>query len=161
MRRSAAPHDALVKDIRNYLGLRRVLCFRINQRPVRKRDGSYSAPGADPGAPDVVGVLPGGRFLWIEAKTGKARLSKAQEATAAAAERRGALVIVARCVADVHDALNEYNVPHNLTAMSHEMVRDFNRRSPTDATTPAAGALSPLGEPSGPQDAPKVVPDAP
>jgi len=33
-----------------------------------------------PGMPDIAGVMPGGRFIGVEIKTGKSRLSKQQRA---------------------------------------------------------------------------------
>ena len=48
-----------------------------------------------PGAPDIIGILPDGRFLGIEVKIPKGRVSEDQEAFRAAAIRSGALVFTA------------------------------------------------------------------
>ena len=67
--------------------------------------------GLEPGWPDFICILPGGRFCGIELKTDKGRLSPAQEAFQAACDEAGGLYIVCRSVDQVDFALRAHGVP--------------------------------------------------
>lgn len=61
--------------------------------------------GLGKGAPDLVGVLWGGRMCCFETKTPKGRLSKRQRAWHGAAREWGIFVAVARSVPEALEAL--------------------------------------------------------
>ncbi len=54
-----------------------------------------------PGQPDIMAILPGGRFLGIEVKTGSGRQSPEQRNWQARALAQGALYIVVRDLEDL------------------------------------------------------------
>lgn len=86
-----------------------MLAWRINSGRVRTSTGMVQlAPG---GHPDIAGVLPGGRALYIEVKRptrhGPAPLREDQERFIKRLMSVGAMVIVATCVDDVLRALVE------------------------------------------------------
>lgn len=87
-----------------YLRDRGILATRVPMG--QGRFGSRSRHSA--GLPDIIGVLPGGRFLGIEVKRPKAR-PRANEAKQAEwirrARDRGGLVIIATSVEDVERGL--------------------------------------------------------
>lgn len=89
--------------------LKRAILRRLAREP-RWYGFSVHAAGASlNGLPDIVGVwnVRGsyGRFVCIEAKAPKGRLSPLQDFRLAEFTARGALVVVARSVADVEGAL--------------------------------------------------------
>ena len=55
----------------------------------------------NPGAPDIIGILPGGRFLAVEVKTATGRQRPEQQAWQRACEARGGLYVLARSVEDI------------------------------------------------------------
>jgi len=57
----------IVADTLRVLQLHGVFCWR-NNSGVARIDGRWVRFGA-PGSPDIIGVLPGGRFLGVEVKT--------------------------------------------------------------------------------------------
>lgn len=61
--------------------------------------------GSTPGVSDILGVLPGGRFLAIEVKTQRGRVSDPQQAFMDNINRNGGLAFVARSVDDVIEGL--------------------------------------------------------
>lgn len=61
------------------------------------------------GLPDIGGVLPGGRALFVEVKRPDAELSRFQFAAHRLLEQQGAYVFVARCVEDVVAGLQKAN----------------------------------------------------
>lgn len=54
-----------------------------------------------PGCPDIMAMLPGGRFVAIECKTKRGTLTDDQRAFLATVEAHGGIAIVARSVEDV------------------------------------------------------------
>jgi hypothetical protein len=59
-----------------------------------------------PGSSDIIGVLPGGRFIAVECKAKKGKLSEKQKEFLASVEEMGGLTIVARSVDDVISGVN-------------------------------------------------------
>jgi hypothetical protein len=55
--------------------------------------------------PDITGVLPGGRALFIECKSLTGRASEGQKAMIETLNKQGALAIIARSGAEVYDLL--------------------------------------------------------
>jgi len=60
-----------------------------------------------PGSSDVIGLLPGGRFICVECKSKKGKLSEKQKEFLAEVEKLGGLAIVARSVDDVIKAVEK------------------------------------------------------
>lgn len=54
-----------------------------------------------PGAPDIIGILPGGKTLAVEVKTGRGRVTEDQQRWHDKARGMGALVIVVRDLAEL------------------------------------------------------------
>jgi 4-aminobutyrate aminotransferase-like enzyme len=83
----------------------------------RNNSGLLWAPGAGgtmrrvrasaEGAPDIIGLLRGGRFLGIECKTEEGRQDPAQKMFQKMIESMGGLYILARSVEDVKRQLPE------------------------------------------------------
>ena len=88
--------------------LKRAIMKRLAREP-RWYGFSVHAAGASlNGLPDIVGCMSysgWGRFIAIEVKTPKGRLSKIQGFRLARFREVGALVVVARSVRDVEEAL--------------------------------------------------------
>ena len=59
-----------------------------------------------PGSSDILGILPGGRFIAVECKSKKGKLSEKQKIFLAEVERLGGLAIVARSIDDLLNALD-------------------------------------------------------
>jgi hypothetical protein len=53
------------------------------------------------GVADIIGLLPGGRFLAVECKSSRGRQSDAQRAFQLMVERSGGLYIIARDIEDL------------------------------------------------------------
>lgn len=70
----------------------------------RRRNSAYDRNGVS----DIVGILKGGRALFIEVKSKTGQLTDNQKAFRESCERFGALFILARSVSDVQAAL----IPH-------------------------------------------------
>jgi hypothetical protein len=60
-----------------------------------------------PGSSDILGLLPGGRFIAVECKSQKGKLSEKQKDFLEAVEHLGGLAIVARSVDDVINAVKK------------------------------------------------------
>ena len=102
---SVAAHVSLVKACRDLLKLRGIPVFRLNQRPVQNRNGIWSSPGADMGAPDLIACLPGGRALFIEVKTGRAMQRPVQRLSFDHWAANGALCLEVRAITDLEAVL--------------------------------------------------------
>lgn len=87
-------------------------------RPQR-RDGSTGFVRAGfKGCPDVVGMLKGGRALYVEVKRPSGKTTDDQEQFLAQATRDGAVAFVARSADDVYRVLDPY------MAAEHQMKGD-------------------------------------
>jgi len=84
----------ITKQIRNVLKTFGVFHWKVLQ-----------GMGSTPGVPDIVGILPDGKFLAIEVKTAKGRLSPHQERFIQNINDAGGLAFVARSPEDVIDKL--------------------------------------------------------
>ena len=99
MKRPIGKHADLVKQCLDLLRLYGALAWKTNVGASlvigpdgKRRFTRYNAPGT----PDIVGCLPDGRFIGVECKVGKDRLSDHQECFARAIRVRGGLFIAAR-----------------------------------------------------------------
>lgn len=97
--------NALVKACLEYLHLRGIFAWRVNNTPIydekRKR---FRAMNSIKGVPDIIGILRG-QWLGVECKSGKAVLSKDQREFRRRVEEAGGLYIVARSVADLEGVI--------------------------------------------------------
>lgn len=78
-------------------------------REIRKRGGlcyKFVSPG-NPGVPDRIAILPGGRTVYIELKTEIGRLSKVQRWQREEIQKRGADVRVLKGTDQVLEFLRE------------------------------------------------------
>jgi hypothetical protein len=106
------PEGAVVKACLEYLELRGVYAYRQNtgaaeyqDKAGKKRFVRYGKPGVS----DIIGVLPGGRFLAVECKAPGGRLSEYQINFLNDIERMGGLAVTARSVEDLEKALRGKN----------------------------------------------------
>lgn len=102
---SLRAHATLLRACRDLLRLRGVPCFRVQQSASQRKDGTYYA-GSDKGAPDLFGVLPRGRVLCIEAKSGNARATVDQIAAQSEWIAHGACFLIVRDIAELQRALD-------------------------------------------------------
>ena len=89
------PEGDVLKQIKDYLARRGIFFFRCNTG--RRGGVSFGIKGA----PDIVGILPNGRFLAIEVKSPAGKASEAQMSFLSEILQNGGLAFVARSVDDV------------------------------------------------------------
>jgi hypothetical protein len=104
------PEGAVVKACLEYLQLRGIYAYRQNtgaaeytDKTGKKRMVKYGKPGAS----DIVGVMPGGRFIAVECKALNGRLSDFQRQFLEDIDRMGGLAVVARSVDDIARAMKQ------------------------------------------------------
>jgi hypothetical protein len=104
------PERAVVKACLEYLELRGIYAYRQNTGAAEYQDKTgkrrfvrYGKPGAS----DIVGVLPGGRFLAVECKAPGGRISEHQARFLRDIERMGGVAVIARSVEDLEKSLRE------------------------------------------------------
>jgi len=85
----------ITKQIRNVLKTFRIFHWKV-----------WQGLGSTPGVPDIVGIMPDGRFLGIEVKTAKGVLSDHQSKFIENINAAGGFAFVARSVDDVIEKLN-------------------------------------------------------
>ena len=88
------------KDIMDYLKLKGIKAWRNNSGQAR-----YNIKLAPNGTPDIIGYLPNGKFLGIEVKKPKKKLSPDQELWHSQAILAGCVIITARSVDDVMEVI--------------------------------------------------------
>lgn len=93
------------RTILQYLEIRGIFHWRNNTGAL-KSDTRFVRFGHK-GSSDIVGVLPGGRALFIEVKRRTGRLTEAQKEFIARAHMAGALAFEARSVEEVDRRLRE------------------------------------------------------
>jgi hypothetical protein len=89
-----------------YLKLRHIYCWSNPSGAVRIRPGKFMSFGLK-GSSDILGILPGGRFLAVECKAEDGRLSPEQREFLETVKQQGGMAIVARSCRDVETALTE------------------------------------------------------
>lgn len=98
----------IVRACLDFITLKGIIAWRTNTTgiydPTAKR---FRTNAGRNGVADILGCLPGGRFLAIECKAGKGRLSPAQVEFQRDIVQSGGLHIVARSVDDVAAVLAE------------------------------------------------------
>jgi hypothetical protein len=110
-RKKAKDAEPLEKDIQKqilqWLSLKGMLAWRQNTGAVQldKEGPSRYVRFGVKGCCDILGVLPGGKFLGIEVKRGTGRVSPDQQQFIAMVLAAGGMAFVARSVEDVIEAL--------------------------------------------------------
>jgi hypothetical protein len=89
------------RAILDYLKLIGIFCWRANNIASPGKDGAFRKFAGMPGMADILGILPGGRFLAIEVKSETGKATPNQLKFGEAINRNGGLWFEARSVADV------------------------------------------------------------
>jgi hypothetical protein len=92
-----------------YLTLCRVAHWRCNTGSTRMPSGRFVRFGT-PGLPDIIAILPGGRFLGVEVKTRLGRVRPEQLAVHASITAAGGAVMVVRSLDDLVRGLAAHGV---------------------------------------------------
>lgn len=103
----ASTESEIQKSILAWLHLNRVFAYRTNNIGVPLKNGGFR-PSPVKGLPDICGVLPGGKALYVEVKRPGNALSENQELFINNAEKAGALCIVAYSLDYVINTLTPY-----------------------------------------------------
>jgi hypothetical protein len=98
------PEGSIKKSILSFLELNGIFCWNNPTGAVQIKPGRFMRFGKV-GSADIVGILPGGRFLAVEVKTDKGRLSDEQAEFIADIRRLGGLAVIARSTLDVEKVL--------------------------------------------------------
>jgi hypothetical protein len=96
--------SVIVAQCLEWLALHRIFAWRNNTGAYRTPSGAFVRYG-QVGSSDILGILPGGRFLAVECKTATGRQRKAQEVFEAMVIRNGGVYILARSTSDLERAL--------------------------------------------------------
>jgi len=102
----STPEGLIVRSCLDYLQLRGIVAWRTNTVGVYDPNAKrYRTNSGRNGVADILGCLPGGRFLAIECKAGRGKLSEDQVEFQRDIIRQGGLHIVAYRVEDVIEVL--------------------------------------------------------
>ena len=99
-------------QILHFLRSKKILAFEVkNTATYDRRLGRYRKPHGlfIKGVADVIGVLPGGRFLAIEVKSKTGRVRPEQEIFLTDVIEHGGIALVARSLEDVELWWNNYS----------------------------------------------------
>lgn len=99
------PETELQHEILQYLKLRNIFCWRNNAGLVIKGRVIHMSPA---GSPDIIGVMPDGRFLGIEVKLPRKDLSDKQAELFAKLRDNKAYCFVAHSTTEVEWHLARY-----------------------------------------------------
>ncbi len=101
----------LVRACLQWLTLHGILAWRANQIPAPLKGGGFRRFAGMPGVSDILCVLPpAGRLLAIEAKSPTGKLRPAQAVFLDEVNRRGAVGLVVRSLADLEAGLRAEGV---------------------------------------------------
>ena len=98
--------NEITRLILNDLFKRQIFAWRQNTMPIPLPNGGFR-PAAKTGLPDIMAILPGGKFLGLEIKTNRDRLRPEQEGFIANARRMGADVLVVKSFEDYQNQLDK------------------------------------------------------
>ena len=100
------PEGAVVRACLDYLEIRGIVAWRNNTVGMYDQTAKrYRTNAGRNGIADILGCLPGGRFIAIECKAGRGKLSADQANFQRDIIRQGGLHIVAYRVEDVIEVL--------------------------------------------------------
>jgi hypothetical protein len=106
MGRSDTPENRVKAECLKYLKLRNIKAWSNPCGAVQIRPGKFMSFGLK-GSSDILGVIPGGRFLAVEVKAPDGRVSPEQREFLADIKNMGGLAIVAKSFQDIDNALRE------------------------------------------------------
>jgi hypothetical protein len=96
MKKPKVRESVIQRTILDYLEAMHIFCWRQNQ---------VAVPGRRfvglPGVPDIIGILPGGRFFGVEVKAERGKQSKAQKDFEMRVKELGGVYVLAYDVDDV------------------------------------------------------------
>ena len=97
-----------VRQCLEYLRLKGIMAFRMNSGAILLggRGKGRMVQLGPPGTSDIIGVLPGGRFLAIECKVGRNKLSATQDAFLKLVNDAGGFGVVVWSLDDLEEAIN-------------------------------------------------------
>ncbi len=100
-------HTKLVKACKQLIELHGGECMTNTVSLTKKPDGGRIKTG-EPGWADIIACMPGGRFLAVECKTGKGKLTKLQEKFRDTIDNLGGLYVEAHSVDDLWDVISRF-----------------------------------------------------
>lgn len=104
----STPEGLIVNACLEYLHLRGIFSWRNNSGAATikgSRGSDRFIRFGKVGSSDIIGVMPDGRFLAIECKTARGKLSTPQEDFLSSVLKRGGVAFVARSVEDVKEKI--------------------------------------------------------
>ena len=108
-RAKAQTETQIVRAILDYLAANRIMAWRNNTGAAMNPAGRLVRFGT-PGMPDIAGVLPGGRALFLEVKRRHGRVSPEQDRMRTRLVEAGALVSIVHGIAEVRAILTAYGL---------------------------------------------------
>jgi hypothetical protein len=107
------PNAMLEKDVlrlcMDYLRANRVFCWRANQIPAPLAGGGFRRFSGMRGVSDIIGILPGGRFLAVEIKRSSGgKLSEDQEEFLDTVNEIGGVGLVVRSIEELQKDLAQF-----------------------------------------------------
>ena len=107
MKRLVVPESAVLSQCMAYLHVRRIFCWRNNTGAAKTEDGRYVRFGL-PGASDIIGIMPDGRFLAVECKRSVGgRLSPQQKVFLDRIREAGGVAVVATSLEDLREVIEK------------------------------------------------------
>jgi hypothetical protein len=100
------PEGSVKAGVLKYLKLRHIYCWSNPSGAARIRPGKFMRFGLK-GSADILGCLPDGRFLAVECKAGRGRLSPEQREFLADIKALGGLAVQVRGWRELDEALRE------------------------------------------------------
>jgi hypothetical protein len=98
------PEGRIKAAVLRYLQRRGVFCWNNPTGAAQTAPGRWVSFGKK-GSADIIGILPGGRFLAVEVKAPQGRLSAEQREFLERVSALGGMAVVAKSAADVDAAL--------------------------------------------------------
>ncbi len=93
--------QSIQSAILQYLRFKGIFCWKNNTAGIYVRSRNTYIPSHAPGVSDILGILKDGRFLAIEVKAPKGRISPHQQQFIDEINARGGVAFVARSVEEV------------------------------------------------------------
>jgi hypothetical protein len=109
------PEQTIQRAILEYLNWKHIFCWKNNTAGIYVKARNTYIPSHAPGVADILGVLPGGRFLAIEVKSPTGRVSPHQQQFIDRINENGGVAFVARSVEEVEQQLHARIGRHNQT----------------------------------------------
>jgi len=101
MKKLIVPESEVLRQCIAYLYARRIFAWRNNTGAAKTEDGRFVRFGL-PGASDILGILPGGKFLAVECKRSSGgKVSPQQQAFLDRIKKEGGVAIIATSVEDL------------------------------------------------------------